>query len=81
VRLDHLLSKEHQYFFPRAHIGEIDTVGIGLVPVPVVGVWPVHDKQFGRQRGRWLVGDHQTHYWALRQQARYLVVPRVGHRG
>ena len=25
--------------------------------------------------------DCQTHYWALRQQARYLFVPSVGNRG
>lgn len=24
--------------------------------------------------------NHQTHYWALRQQARYLFVPSVGNR-
>ena len=24
--------------------------------------------------------SHQTHYWALRQQARYLFVPSVGNR-
>ena len=48
-------------------------------PMPVVGAGLVHNKR--------VVGGEtpaaitcQAHYWALRQQARYLFVPSVGNR-
>ncbi len=42
--------------------------------MPVVGVVRVQQQTLMLVGKHWLM-DHRTHYWALRQQARYLFVP------
>ena len=75
MRLDHLLSKEHH----ETHAPPTTVWGFGELsdsldgPCPVVGSVRVHDKLF-RSAG-WAGGDCQTHYWALRQQARSPLCP------
>ena len=81
MRLDHLLSKEHH----ETHAPPTTVWGFGELsdsldgPGPVVGSVLVHDKLF-RSAG-WAGGDCQTHYWALRQQARSPLCPVVGGTG
>ena len=47
-------------------------------PVSVVGRGWVHDKRVGAASGNRGEADRQTHYWALRQQARGLIALVVG---
>ena len=78
MRLDHLLSKEHHETQGAAH----RLWGFGVLgdsvdgPCAVVAAVRVHDKHV--LSAGWAGGDHQTHYWALRQQAFQLFALFVG---
>ena len=65
---------------PAPTFGGIGAVGRS-VPAPVVGdhrwVQTTNVEPVRESAGE---GNHQTHYWALRQQARHLLVPSVGNR-